>query len=179
MSEVNCSKISNISAYICLICSPSSFKRLKDTNTNAISTQWIIAKVSQKLYYDFMSLVFLTCSACLFDFVGRREVHLKVYWRVVAKHSASRSLIPQDVLSLNGFFLTVFIVAVLFLRIPFTIIWACMEAGRRNQYWTRPNAMQTDFSGFSLTRLASFDFATSCSKIKVWCMHSNGRTLFL
>ena len=103
------------------------------THTNAISTLWIIAKVSQKLYYDFMSLVFLTCSACLFDFVGRREVHLKVYWRVVAKHSASRSLIPQDVLSLNGFFLTVFIVAVLFLRIPFTIIWACMEAGRRNE----------------------------------------------
>ena len=52
---------------------------------------------------------------------GRREVHLKVYRRVVAKHSASRGLIPQDVHSLNGFFLTVFIVAVSFLRIPFTI----------------------------------------------------------
>ena len=34
---------------------------------------------------------------------------------------------------LNGFFLTVPIVAVSFLRIPFTIIWACMEAGRRNK----------------------------------------------
>ena len=30
----------------------------------------------------------------------------------------------------------------------------------------------------SLTLLASFDFATSCSKIKVWCMRSN-RILFL
>ena len=34
---------------------------------------------------------------------------------------------------LNGFFLTVLIVAVSFLRIPFRIIWACMEAGRRNK----------------------------------------------
>ena len=34
---------------------------------------------------------------------------------------------------LNGFFLTVFIVAVSFLRIPFTIFWACMEASRRNK----------------------------------------------
>ena len=55
VSEVNCSKSSNI----CLICSRSSLKRLKDINKNAISTLWIIAKVSQKLYYDFMALVFL------------------------------------------------------------------------------------------------------------------------
>ena len=33
------------------------------------------------------------------------------------------------------------------------------------------------FQGF-LTLLASFDFATSCPKIKVWCMRSN-RILFL
>ena len=32
-------------------------------------------------------------------FVGRREGHLKVYYHVFAKHSASRSLIPQDLLS--------------------------------------------------------------------------------
>ena len=49
VSEVNSSKSSNI----CLICSRSSLKRLKDINKNAISTPWIIAKVSQKLYYDF------------------------------------------------------------------------------------------------------------------------------
>ena len=55
VSEVNCSKSSNI----CLICSRSSLKRLKDINKNAISTLWIITKVSQKLYYDFMALVFL------------------------------------------------------------------------------------------------------------------------
>ena len=42
---------------------------------------------------------FKTCSACLFDFVGSREIHLKVYQRVVAKHSASRSSPPQDLLS--------------------------------------------------------------------------------
>ena len=39
------------------------------------------------------------CSACLSDFVGRRKVHLKVYQRVVAKYSTSRSLSPQDLLS--------------------------------------------------------------------------------
>ena len=55
VSEVNCSKSSNI----CLICSRSSLKRLKDINKNAISTLWIIATVSQKLYYDFIALVFL------------------------------------------------------------------------------------------------------------------------
>ena len=55
VSEVNCSKSSNI----CLICSRSSLVRLKDINKNAISALWIIAKVSQKLYYDFMALVFL------------------------------------------------------------------------------------------------------------------------
>ena len=55
VSEVNCSKSSNI----CLICSRSSLKRLKDINKNAISTLWIITKVSQKLYYDFRVLVFL------------------------------------------------------------------------------------------------------------------------
>ena len=55
VSEVNCSKSSNI----CLICSRSSLKRLKDINKNAISTLWIITKVSQKLYYDFMALDFL------------------------------------------------------------------------------------------------------------------------
>ena len=56
-ARFNCSKSSNI----CLICSPSSLKRLKDVNKNAISTRLIIAKVtvSQKLYYDFIALVFL------------------------------------------------------------------------------------------------------------------------
>ena len=55
VSEVNCAKSSNI----CLICSRSSLKRLKDVNRSAISTVWITAKVGQKLYYDFMELVFL------------------------------------------------------------------------------------------------------------------------
>ena len=35
----------------------------------------------------------------MFNFVGRREVHLKVYQRVVAKHFTSRSLIRQDLLN--------------------------------------------------------------------------------
>ena len=35
--EVNCSRLSNISAYMCLICSRSRLKRLKDINKNAIS----------------------------------------------------------------------------------------------------------------------------------------------
>ena len=52
----------------------------------------------------------------LIDFVARKKVHLKVYQRVVAKHSTLQSLITQDLL-----FLTVFIVVVSLLRIPFTI----------------------------------------------------------
>ena len=55
------------SSNICLIFLRSSHKRLKDINKS---------------------------SACLFDFVGHREVHLKVYQRVVPKHSASRSSPP-------------------------------------------------------------------------------------
>ena len=36
--------------------------------------------VKNYIYYDFMALVYLNMYACLFDFVGRREVHgLKVY----------------------------------------------------------------------------------------------------
>ena len=34
-------------------------KRLKDINKNVISMLWIIAEVSQILYYDFMPLIFL------------------------------------------------------------------------------------------------------------------------
>ena len=76
LSEVNCSKSSDI----CLICSSSSLKRLKDINKNVISTLWIITNVSQKIILQFhCTSVFLTCSACLFDFVGRREVHSRVY----------------------------------------------------------------------------------------------------
>ena len=55
MSEVNCCKSSNIH----MICSRSSLKRLKDKHKSAISTFWMMAKVSQKLYYDFMPIVFL------------------------------------------------------------------------------------------------------------------------
>ena len=49
------------------------------------------------------------CSVCLFDFNDRREVYLKVFQHVVAKHCASRSLflnICQPHPCLNGFFLT-------------------------------------------------------------------------
>ena len=60
VSEVNCSKSSNI----CLICSRSSLKRWKDINKNANSTLRIIAKVSQKLSYDFIALVFLNMYEC-------------------------------------------------------------------------------------------------------------------
>ena len=55
VSEVNCFKSSNI----CLICSRSSLKRLKDINKNSISMRRIIARVSQKLYHDFIATVFL------------------------------------------------------------------------------------------------------------------------
>ena len=55
VSEVNCSKSSSIH----MICSRSSLKRLKDINKSAIPTLWIIAKVSQKSYYDSMALIFL------------------------------------------------------------------------------------------------------------------------
>ena len=55
VSEVNCSKSSNIPD-IHMICSRSSLKRLKDKHKSAISTLRIIAKVSQKLHYDFMAL---------------------------------------------------------------------------------------------------------------------------
>ena len=69
-------------------------------------------------------------SAYLLDFNGRREVYLKFFQRVVAKHCASRSLFrnicqPHPCLTcMSQFFLSyiVFIVAVPFLRIPFTII---------------------------------------------------------
>ena len=47
------------------------------------------------------------------------------------KLNSTRS--PQSHPYLNGFFLTVSTVAVSFLHIPFTIIWACIEAGRRNK----------------------------------------------
>ena len=71
-----------------------------------------------------------TCSACLLDFNGRREVYLNVFQRVFAKHCASRSLFrnicqPHPCLTcMSQFFLSyiVFIAAVPFLRIPFTII---------------------------------------------------------
>ena len=56
-----------------------------------------------------LHLFLKTCSACLFDFNGRREVYLKVFQPVVAKHCASRSLfrnICQPHPCLNGFFLT-------------------------------------------------------------------------
>ena len=49
VSEVNSSNI----------CSRSSLKRSRDIFQTAISTRWIIAKVSQKLYYEFIALVFL------------------------------------------------------------------------------------------------------------------------
>ena len=61
VSEVNCSKSSNI----CLICWRSSVKSLKDINKNAISTRLIFAKVSRKLDYNFIALVFLNMYACL------------------------------------------------------------------------------------------------------------------
>ena len=40
------------------------------------------------------------------------------------------------------------------------------------------NPAKRDANGFFKTLLASFDFATSCPKITVWCMRSNG-ILFL
>ena len=55
VSEVNCSKSSNIH----MICSRSNLKRLKGKHKSAILMLRIIAKVSQRLYYDFMALVFL------------------------------------------------------------------------------------------------------------------------
>ena len=137
---------------------------------------------------------------------------------------------PQPHQYLNGFFVTVFIVAVSFLLIPFTIIcselvWKLAEeislqsASKRFPSFgppangTKSNAKKSRFRpnqnltgtiyhwsvilrSFSvvlnsrsqgrckqifqgsLTLLASFVFTTSCPKIKVWCMRSNG-ILFL
>ena len=133
VSEVNWSTSSNI----CLICSRSSLRRLKDINKNAISTRWIIAKVSQKLYHDFIALgrtrhvgpVCLILSA-----VGRFIENLVTRrWKTFCYTKLNSTRFPQSHPRLNGFFLTVSIVAVSFLRISFTIIWACMEAGRRNK----------------------------------------------
>ena len=83
VSEVNWTK----SSIIWPICSRSSLRRLKDINKNAISTLWIILKVSQKviLWFHFTSFSNHVAPVC--------------YWRIVVKHSASRSLIPQDLLS--------------------------------------------------------------------------------
>ena len=55
------------------------------------------------------------CSACLFDCVGRRAIHLKVYERVVAKQSASRSSPPQDLLSHNNVSMVSFLQSLLLL----------------------------------------------------------------
>ena len=91
----------------------------------------------KKLYYctSFSNHVAPTC---LFDFVDRREVHLKVYWRVVAKHSTSRSLIPQYLLSHINVSMVSFLKSLLLLFhfcvfLTQLITRACMEAGRRNK----------------------------------------------
>ena len=77
---------------------------------------------------------FKTCSACLFDFVGRREIHFKSLLTrrcktfCFTKLPSTRS--PQSHQCLNCFFLTVFIVAVSFLRIPFQLselVWKLVE----------------------------------------------------
>ena len=179
MSEVSCSKSSNI----CLICSRSSLKRLKDIYKNAISTLWIIRKVSQKLYYDFMALVFL-------------------------KHSASRSSPPQDLLSHINVSMVSFLQ---FLLLPFhfcvflsqlsELVWKLAEEislqsaskcfqsfgppvngnksnAKKSRFCPNRNLTGTIYHWSvilrSFTLFASFDFATSCPKIKIWCMRSNG-----
>ena len=131
VSEVNCSKSSNI----CLICSRSSLKRLKDINKNSISTRRIIARVSQKLYHDFIAIVFLNvyrlflwfCWSWGDSFKSLLTPRCKTF--CFTKLNCTRS--TQSHQCLNGFFLKVSIVAVSFLRIPFTFNWACLEAGRR------------------------------------------------
>ena len=131
VSEVSyCSKSSNI-------CSRSSLKRSRDINKNAISTRWIIAKVSQKFYDDFIALVFLNMLRLSVWFCRPKGGSFKSLLTRCRKKLCFTKLnstkSPQSHPCLNGFFLTVSIVAVSFLRIPFTIIWACMEASRRNK----------------------------------------------
>ena len=77
VSGVSCFKSSNI----CLICSRSSLKRLKDINKSAISTLWIIPKVNQNsVILWFHGISFSKHVAPVsFDFVARGEVHLNVY----------------------------------------------------------------------------------------------------
>ena len=132
VSEVNWSKSSNI----CLICSRSSLKRLKHINKNAISTLWIIAKVSQKLYYIWFhctSFPKQVAPVCLIlSAVGSKSL-LKRRCKKFCFTKLTSTRSPQSHQCLNGFFLTVFIVAVSFLRVPFTIICACIEAGGRNK----------------------------------------------
>ena len=221
MSEVNCSKSTNIH----MICSRCSLKRLKDKHKSAILTLWKIAKVSQKLYYDFMAIVFPNMYACLFDFVGRMKVHSTIYQRVVAKKfyatklNSTRS--PQSHQCLNGFFLTVycccFISAYSFHNylslygskpsigikaLPIFRSPANDNKSNAKKFGFRPNRNLTgtiyhwsvilrsftvvltsakrDANGFFKFSYSprTFDFATSCPKIKVWCMLSNG-ILFL
>ena len=135
MSEVTCSKSSNIF----LLWFARVLALTFDINKNAISTLWIIAKkmLSQKLSYDFIALVFLNMQPLFVWFCRPKGGSLKILQTLrcktfcFTKLNSTRS--PQSHQCLNGFFLTVLIVAVSFLRIHFTIIWACMEVGRRNK----------------------------------------------
>ena len=71
-------------------------------------------------------------------------------WYVVATHQASRSFhkISFAVTSMSQWFLSyiIFIVAVLFLLIPFMIIWAFREAGGRNTCKPSTNIKELCFS---------------------------------
>ena len=116
VSEVNCSESSNI----CMICS-RSLKRLKDVNKNAMSTLWIIAKVSQKLYYDFfLNMYRLSVWFC-------RPRRCKTF--CFTKLRSTRS--PQSHQCLNGFFLTASLLLLfhfcLFLSQLSELVWKLVE----------------------------------------------------
>ena len=112
-----------------------------------------MAKLSQTLYYDFIALVSLNTECLLFDLLAVSRFNFKLtnmsLQHIVLHEASTRS--PQSHPCLNGLF-------------PRSI-----ELGQAQCKWI--------FQG-SLTLLASFEFATSCQKIKVWYMRRMGYCSF-
>ena len=97
---------------------------------------------------------------------------------------------PQLNPCLNGFFLTVFIVTASFLRIPFTIICACMEASGRNKpligikalaiFWSsRPMAIEVTpkIPISPKSKLNGNNISLICNPEKFYCSIKLGQAL--
>ena len=92
------------------ICPRSSLKRSRDILQTAISTRWIIAKVSQKLYYEFIALVSLNMLHLFVWFCrpygGSFKSLLTRRCKTLCFTKLNSSRSPQSHPRLNGFFLT-------------------------------------------------------------------------